>query len=68
VIGTFDLRKGIKMIDEKFGEWLRQGIDEGWVTEPFCNTHEIDPGMGEEEQQQWDDGLDPCQHVIRIMV
>ena len=56
------------MIDEKFGAWLNQGIDEGWVTEPFCKTHEIDPAMGEEEQAEWDEGGDPCQHVLRIMV
>jgi hypothetical protein len=57
------------MINEaEFGEWLRRGIDEGWVTEPFCNTHDIDPGMGEEEQEEWDQGLDPCQQVLRLMV
>lgn len=52
----------------KFGAWLNQGIDEGWVTEPFCNTHDLDPAMGEEEQAEWDEGGDPCQHVLRIMV
>ena len=57
------------MIDEKkFGEWLRAGIENGWITEPFCNTHDVDPGMGEDEQKEWDDGFDPCQHVLRIMV
>jgi hypothetical protein len=57
------------MIDEeKFGEWLREGMENGWVTEPFCNTHDIDPGMGEEEQEEWENGFDPCQHVLRIMV
>ena len=57
------------MIDsEEFGVWLREGIEKGWVTEPFCNTHDIDPGMGEDEQEAWNEGLDPCQHVLRIMV
>jgi hypothetical protein len=55
------------MIDEKFGEWLQVGMDNGWVTEPFCNTHDIDPAMGEEEQEEWEAGGDPCQHVLRIM-
>jgi hypothetical protein len=54
--------------EEEFGAWLNQGIEEGWVTEPFCNTHEIDPAMGEEEQAEWEAGGDPCQHVLRIMV
>jgi hypothetical protein len=57
------------MINEKeFGTWLNQGIDEGWISEPFCNTHDLDPVMSEEEQQEWEDGGDPCQHVLRIMV
>ena len=33
-------------------EWLQIGIDKGWVTEPFCYTH---------------DG-DPCAPVIKILV
>jgi hypothetical protein len=58
-----------KMIDSiEFGEWLNKGIESGWITEPFCNTHEIDPGMDEEEQEEWEQGFDPCQHVVRIMV
>jgi len=57
------------MIDEeKFGVWMREGIENGWVTVPFCNTHDIDPGMSEEEQEEWENGFDPCQHVLRIMV
>ena len=56
--------------DEKaFGDWLDLGIEKGWVTEPFCATH--DGGyqyMSEEEVQEWEAGGDPCQHVIRIMI
>jgi hypothetical protein len=57
------------MIDEeKFGAWMREGIENGWVTTPFCNTHDVDPGMSEEEQEEWENGFDPCQQVLRIMV
>ena len=52
-----------------FGAWLETGIDRGWVTEPFCTTH--DGGfqyMGEEEIQEWEEGGDPCCHVVRIMI
>ena len=51
---------------KEFEIWLENGIERGWVTEPFCNTHECDPYMNEEEQQVWEEGGDPCQVVIKI--
>lgn len=50
----------------EFEIWLENGIERGWVTEPFCNTHEGDPFMTEEEQQEWEDGGDPCQVVVKL--
>ena len=47
--------------------WLNNGIERGWITEPFCNTHEGDPFMSEEEEQEWEKGGDPCQVVIKII-
>lgn len=55
------------IIDEVW-TWLQIGIDNGWVTEPFCNTHDGDPYMTEEEEQEWEDGGDPCLPVIKILV
>jgi hypothetical protein len=55
------------IIDEVWA-WLQIGIDNGWVTEPFCNTHDGDPYMTEEEQQEWEDGGDPCMPVIKVLV
>jgi len=55
--------------DKDFGVWLSSGIEKGWVTEPFCSTH--DGGyqyMSEEEVEEWEAGGDPCQNVIRIMI
>ena len=46
--------------------WLTNGIERGWVTEPFCNTHDGDPFMTEEEQKEWEEGGDPCQYVVKI--
>jgi hypothetical protein len=40
---------------KEFEIWLENGIERGWVTEPFCNTHEGDPYMTEEEQQEWEE-------------
>lgn len=55
-------------IEEKeFGIWLRNGIDRGWISAPFCYTHEGDPYMTDEEAQEWEDGGDPCSFVIKLM-
>jgi hypothetical protein len=53
---------------EEVWEWLQVGIDKGWVTEPFCYTHDGDPYMSEEEEKEWEDGGDPCSPVIKILV
>jgi hypothetical protein len=53
---------------DSFDNWLELGVKHGWITEPFCHTHDTDPGMPEEEQKEWEDGGDPCQIVTRIMV
>ena len=52
--------------EKEFNIWLENGIERGWVTPPFCNTHEGDPYMTEEEAQEWEDGGDPCQVVFKI--
>ena len=55
--------------EQEFGVWLQNGIERGWVTDPYCVTH--DGGMeymSEEELEEWDQGGDPCQHVVRIMI
>jgi hypothetical protein len=55
------------VVDEVW-KWLQVGIDNGWVTEPFCYTHDGDPYMTEEEEKEWEDGGDPCAPVIKILV
>ena len=64
-----DILKGMQDKDldyKEFEIWLENGIERGWVTEPFCNTHEGDPYMTDEEMQEWEEGGDPCQVVIKI--
>ena len=64
-----EILKDIQNIESDFDEfeiWLENGIERGWITEPFCNTHEGDPYMDEEDQQEWEDGGDPCQVVLKI--
>lgn len=51
-----------------FETWLEHGIEKGWVSSPYCATH--DGGleyMNDEELQQWEEGGDPCQVVLRII-
>ena len=55
-----------KKTKDDFDSWLIKGIKNDWVTEPFCNTHQGDPYMTEEEEQEWEAGGDPCQIVIKI--
>jgi len=52
----------------EFADWLQQGMNNGWISRPFCNTHDMDPAMTEEEEAEWEAGGDPCQHVVRINV
>jgi hypothetical protein len=51
---------------QEFEIWLENGIQRGWISKPFCNTHEGDPYMTQEEEQEWEAGGDPCQLVIKI--
>lgn len=56
--------------EEVFWRWLRQGIDAGWVTEPFCCAHDGTPftdfELAEEELGDYD-LMDHCAHAVRLM-
>ena len=48
--------------------WIRFGIWMGWISTPYCQTH--DGGlayMTEEELDEWERGGDPCATVIRVL-
>ena len=49
-------------------EWLQKGIDAGWITDGFCFTHDGDPYMTAEEEQDWEEGGDPCAPVVKWLV
>lgn len=53
-------------IDE-FSIWLNNGIERGWISSVACATHDGIEPISEEEAQQWEDGEDPCQFVVRIL-
>lgn len=48
-----------------FDDWLSQGIDKKWISEPVCDTHDGIPMRGW-EAEEWDAGNDPCVVVVRI--
>ncbi len=54
------------MTSKDFLSWLQEGLEKQWVTEPFCTTHDGDPYMSEEEAKEWEDGGDPCCHVVKF--
>lgn len=48
-----------------FNEWLQVGIKAGWVTNTHCSTHD-GIAMTPEEEAEFEDGGDPCIHVLRL--
>lgn len=55
--------------EQEFGIWLGNGIERGWISDPYCHTH--DGGleyMSEEELEELEAGGDPCEHVVRIFI
>ena len=52
-------------MDLTFSEWIAYGIEQGWCGPPVCYTHDGLP-MSEQEMQEFDDGSDPCMHIVRM--
>lgn len=48
-----------------FWHWAAHGERKGWVSDPVCATHDGIPGTPE-ENEEWEEGHDPCQHVLRL--
>lgn len=48
-----------------FDEWMEFGIRMGWCGPPVCSTHDGIP-MSEDEESMWEQGGDPCIHIIRM--
>ena len=52
-------------MDITFDEWISYGIEKGWCGPPVCYTHDGLP-MSEQEYAEFDEGQDPCTHVVRM--
>ena len=48
-----------------FDEWLEFGINNKYCSREYCSTHDSGP-MVETEELAWEDGFDPCMHVVRL--
>jgi len=48
-----------------FEQWLQVGVENGFCSESFCNTHDGSP-TGEKEERLWEEGYDPCVHMVRL--
>lgn len=48
-----------------FDEWLQYGMDNAWCGPAVCYTHDGLP-MTEAEDAEWEEGHDPCQHIVRL--
>ena len=51
--------------DITFSQWLKIGRKYGYCSEQFCFTHDPAP-MHESEETAWEEGYDPCCHVVRL--
>jgi hypothetical protein len=47
--------------------WLKLGYKMGWVSDVVCSTHDPIP-MTEQEELEWEQGYDPCAHVMRVWI
>jgi hypothetical protein len=56
------------MAKMEFNDWAQIGIDQGWISEGFCHTHDGDPYMTDDEMQDWEEGGDPCCPVFKILI
>ena len=52
-------------MDLEFEIWFQNGIERGWISDVFCDTHE-GPPFTEEEMKEWDEGGDPCSFHVKI--
>jgi hypothetical protein len=51
-----------------FRLWLRVGVKAGWISTPYCATHDGNyDWMTEEEVKEWDEGGDPCHVAISVL-
>lgn len=48
-----------------FDIWMEIGLRQGFCTPPVCHTHDGLPTTAEEDET-FDEGQDPCIHIMRL--
>ena len=56
---------GTILQDTKLHEWIRFGMEKGWIGPPCCYSHDALPTT-EEEDDEFFEGGDPCINVLRL--
>jgi hypothetical protein len=51
-------------VEMDFDEWLKYGMENSFCGPPVCVTHDGEP-MTDEELTEFEEGHDPCIHMIR---
>lgn len=46
--------------------WIKFGMWMGWISTPYCQTHD-GGAWTDEELEEWEEGGDPCATVIRVL-
>lgn len=51
---------------QEFEIWLENGIERGWVSEPFCSLHEDSPSIVT-EKDDWDLESESCEIILKVI-
>jgi hypothetical protein len=57
--------EGIQVHSWSYGQWLEIGVANGWVSQPFCETHDGGP-LTPGEEAEFEGGDDPCIVHLRV--
>lgn len=46
--------------------WVEHGVAKGYCSPAVCSTHDGLPAVGDEDEE-WEDGGDPCVPAVRLL-
>ena len=52
----------------RFLKWVKRGVDKGWVTNIFCDTHDGMVYVDDEYDLLMELGDDPCILAMRVLI